>query len=70
VDEQEVEGVVSRGVHHVLLQHEGDSSNHQKTVFPCLVKSPPEGYPLGSSDFDVFLKIQYTSCVFGLALKS
>ena len=25
---------------------------------------------LGSSDFDIFLEIQYASCVFGLALKS
>jgi hypothetical protein len=25
---------------------------------------------LGSSDFDICLEIQYTSCVFGLALKS
>ncbi len=24
----------------------------------------------GSSDFDIFLEIQYASCVFGLALKS
>jgi len=31
-----------------------------------------EGYvhcTLGSSDFDIFLEIQYASCVFGLALK-
>jgi hypothetical protein len=28
------------------------------------------GCPLGSSDFDIFLEIQYASCVFGLALKS
>jgi hypothetical protein len=25
---------------------------------------------VGSSDFDIFLEIQYASCVFGLALKS
>ncbi len=27
-------------------------------------------YTVGSSDFDIFLDIQYASCVFGLALKS
>jgi hypothetical protein len=27
-------------------------------------------FALGSSDFDIFLEIQYASCVFGLALKS
>ncbi len=25
---------------------------------------------VGSSDFDIFLEIQYASCIFGLALKS
>ncbi len=29
-----------------------------------------EGCGLGSSDFDIFLEIQYASCVFALALKS
>jgi hypothetical protein len=29
-----------------------------------------KGYTVGSSDFDIFLEIQYASCVFGLALKS
>jgi hypothetical protein len=28
------------------------------------------GCLIGSSDFDIFLEIQYASCVFGLALKS
>jgi hypothetical protein len=28
------------------------------------------GSTIGSSDFDIFLEIQYASCVFGLALKS
>ncbi len=28
------------------------------------------GCRVGSSDFDIFLEIQYASCVFGLALKS
>jgi hypothetical protein len=27
-------------------------------------------HPVGSSDFDIFLEIQYASFVFGLALKS
>jgi hypothetical protein len=27
-------------------------------------------YAVGSSDFDIFLEIQYVSCVFALALKS
>ncbi len=27
-------------------------------------------YTVGSSDFDIFLEIQYASCVFGLALES
>jgi hypothetical protein len=29
-----------------------------------------EGCGVGSSDFEIFLEIQYASCVFGLALKS
>jgi hypothetical protein len=29
-----------------------------------------EGVQLGSRDFDIFLEIQYASCVFALALKS
>ena len=36
VDEQEVEGVVSRGVHHVLFQPEVDSSNCEKLVPACI----------------------------------
>ncbi len=37
---------------------------------PVFIMTGAHTPTLGSSDFDIFLEIQYASCVFGLALKS
>ena len=47
VDEQEVEGVVSRGVHHVLFQPEVDSSNCEKLVPACVRLVDSDSLSLG-----------------------
>jgi hypothetical protein len=40
------------------------------TPYPPLAHCILANCILGSNDFDIFLEIQYASCVFGLALKS
>jgi len=53
VDEQEVEGVVSRGVHHILLQPQVDSSNCEELVPACIRLG--DGDPLSLGDVSAFL---------------
>jgi hypothetical protein len=53
VDEQEVEGVVSRGVHHILLQPDVDSSNCEELVPACVRLG--DGDPLSLGDVSAFL---------------